>query len=282
MQSYSDDQPDWDLIIQSNQHVRLLNLAELKKYRELLFFFVWRNLKIRYKQTLLGAAWALIQPLMTMVVFSIFFGRLGQIPSDGVPYPVFSLAALVPWTYFSNALTNASNSLVAHERMISKIYFPRILLPLSEVISGLVDFAIAFVLLIIVMLSFGITPSLQTLYLPLLILFAVVTAFGAGVWLAAINVKYRDVKFALGFLVQFWLFISPVAYSSSLIPDRWRLIYSLNPMVGVIDGFRFALFGDGTAQNWQSFLLSAAFATLLLVSGLYYFRRQEETFSDVI
>lgn len=282
MMQNTDNMPDWDLIIKPQTDRRLLNFAEIKLYRELLFFFIWRNLKIRYKQTALGAVWAILQPVLTMVVFSVVFGQLGKIPSDGVPYPIFSLAALVPWTYFSNALSSASNSLVAHEKMISKIYFPRILLPMADVFSSLVDFAIAFCILIAMMFFFGITPTIYTLILPVLIVLAVTTALGAGLWLAAINVKYRDVKFALGFLIQFWLFISPVAYSSALIPDRWKLLYALNPMVGVIDGFRWALLGEGSAPNLGAFALSILVSAVLLVSGLLYFNSQEKTFSDII
>ncbi|MBN1954935.1 MAG: ABC transporter permease [Anaerolineae bacterium] len=258
-----------------------LRLGELWEYRDLLYFFTWRDVKVRYKQTVLGAAWAIIQPFFTMVVFSIFFGQLAGISSDGVPYPVFAYAALVPWTYFANALTQAGNSLVQHERIITKVYFPRLLLPISSVIGGLIDFAIAFVVLLGMMLVYGILPTAAVWTLPLFFLLAVLTALGVGLWLAALNVEYRDVRYAIPFLIQFWMFATPIAYPSSLVPERWRALYGLNPMAGVIEGFRWALLGQ-TDPPGPLLAVSAAMVVVLLLSGLFYFRRMEKTFADVV
>lgn len=271
----------WDVVVRPPDGWVALNLRELWAYRELLYFLIWRNLKIRYKQTVLGALWAVLQPFMTMVVFSIFFGELARIPSGDVPYPIFAYTALVIWTYFSTALTQASNSLVEHERMITKVYFPRLLLPLSSTLSGLVDFAIAFAILVGMMLWFGIVPTAAIVATPLFVLLAVMTSFGVGLWLAALNVQYRDVRYVLGFLVQFWLFATPVAYSSDLVPDRFQAIYGLNPMAGVVEGFRWAMLGE-SAPSWGLMAVSAAMVCLLLAGGLYYFRRLEESFADVV
>ena len=258
-----------------------LDLRELWEYRELLYFFVWRDVKVRYKQTVIGAAWAVIQPFCTMVVFSIFFGRLAGIPSDGVPYPVFSYAALVPWMYFANALTGATNAVVGHGNMITKVYFPRVILPAAPVAAGLVDFGIAMTVLLGMMLFYGIVPTAATLTLPLFLLFAVATAFAVGLWLAALNALYRDVRYAVPFLVQFWMFATPVAYPSSIIPEQWRPLYGLNPMAGVIEGFRWALFGTGEAPG-PIVAVSATVVVLLLTGGLAYFRRTERIFADVV
>lgn len=258
-----------------------LNIHEVWEYRELLYFFVWRDLKVRYKQTALGAAWAIIQPFMTMVVFSIFFGQLVGVSSGSVPYPIFSYSALIPWTYFANALNHASNSLVAHERMITKVYFPRLLLPISAVLAGLVDLGIAAMTLFGMMLYYRITPGAALWTLPLFTLFAVATATGVGLWLAVWNVRYRDVRYAVTFLINFWLFATPVAYSSELVPPQWRALYGLNPMVGVVDGFRWALLGQGTGPG-PLLLISVLTTTGVLIGGLYYFRRQEQTFADEI
>lgn len=258
-----------------------LGLDELWQRRELLCFLIWRDLKVRYKQTALGAAWAIIQPLFTMVVFSIFFGYLGHIPSDGVPYPVFAYTALVPWTYFANALAHASNSLVEHERTITKIYFPRLMLPLASVVAGLVDFAIAFVVLMGMMVFYGIVPTVAIVWVPLLILLATMTAFAVSLWLAAANVRYRDVRYALPFLIQFWMFATPVVYPSSLLPDNWRTVYALNPMVGVIEGFRWALLGGVDAPSLV-LAASCAAVTGVLLTGMYWFRRVEQTFADIV
>ena len=258
-----------------------LRLGELWEYRELLYFLTWRDIKVRYKQTALGAAWAIIQPFFTMVVFSVFFGRLAKLPSEGVPYPVFTYCALVPWTYFATALTQSSNSLVDHARLITKVYFPRLLVPAAAVIAGLVDLAIAFVVLVGMLLWYGVTPGPAVLLLPLLALLATLTALAVGLWLSALNVQYRDVKYTIPFLVQFWLFVTPVAYSSTLVPERWRPLYALNPMTGVVEGFRWALLGHRAAPG-PMLLVSTASVLLLLVGGLFYFRRMEQRFADVV
>jgi lipopolysaccharide transport system permease protein len=257
------------------------NLAELVEYRELLYFLVWRELKVRYKQTVIGAGWAIIQPVATMLVFSLFFGRLARIPSGGLPYPLFFYAALLPWTYFAGALAGATGSVVENQRVITKVYFPRVLLPLAAVFSGLVDFAIAFVLLIGMAFYYRVTPGPWLAFIPILLLLAMLTALGAGLWLAALNAIYRDVRYVVPFLIQFWMFASPVAYPSGLVPARWRALYGLNPMAGVIDGFRWAI----TGQNPPSVSLLAASAVavvVMLVAGLWYFRRMESTVADVV
>jgi len=258
-----------------------LDLGELWQYHELLFFLIWRDIKVRYKQTALGASWAVLQPVFSMVVFSLFFGRLAKVPSDGIPYPVFSYCALLPWQLFAYALAESSNSVVANERLISKIYFPRLVIPIAGVLAGLVDFAIAFVVLIFLMLYYGIIPTWTIATLPLFVLLAILTALAAGLWLAALNVQYRDVRYTVGFLTQIWLFLSPVAYPSSLVPARYRLIYGLNPMAGVVEGFRWALIGKTPAPS-ALLAVSVGVVLLLLVGGLFYFRRMENSFADVI
>jgi lipopolysaccharide transport system permease protein len=258
-----------------------LKLGELWQYRELLYFLIWRDIKVRYKQTALGAAWAIIQPVMTMVVFSLFFGKLGKIPSDGVPYPIFSFAALVPWTFFANGLTQSSNSLVGSSNLITKVYFPRLAIPMGTVLSGLLDFILAFMVLLAMMLYYGITPTLNTLWLPLFLLLAVVTSLGVGLWLSALNVEYRDVRYVVPFLTQFWMLATPIAYPSSLLHEPWRTIYGLNPMVGVVEGFRWALLGTRMAPG-PIIVASSLAAVVILVSGAFYFRRMEKTFADVV
>lgn len=258
-----------------------LHLREFWEYRELLYFLVWRNIKVRYKQTVLGAAWAVIQPLCTMIVFSIFFGALAGISSDGVPYPIFAYSALVPWTYFSNAVAQSSSSLEMDERLLTKIYFPRLFVPLASVLSGLVDFAIAFLVLLSMMLFYGVVPTPAILATPLFLGLAIASATAVGLWLSALNVQYRDVRYVIPFLVQFWLFATPIAYPSSIVPERWRAIYGLNPMVGVVDGFRWALLGQ-TTRPGPALLVSGTTVVLLLIGGLYYFRRAERTFADVV
>ena len=258
-----------------------LRLRELWEYRELLYFLTWRDIKVRYKQTVLGAAWAIIQPFFTMVVFSIFFGALAGIPSEGIPYPIFAYSALVPWMYFANALTQSSNSLVEYEGVITKVYFPRLLVPMAAVLAGLMDFAIAFIVLIGMMLFYGIVPTAAIWTVPLFILLATATAGGVGLWLSVLNVQYRDVRYAISFLIQFWLFATPIAYPSSLVPEPWRMIYGLNPMVGVVEGFRWALLGTGQAPGLL-IAVSVLMVAALLISGLYYFRRMEDTFADVV
>jgi lipopolysaccharide transport system permease protein len=258
-----------------------LGLRELWEYRELLFFLSWRDIRVRYKQTALGIAWAVIQPVLAMLVFTVFFGRLAKIPSDGIPYPLFSYCALLPWQLFAYALTESSNSLVANERLITRVYFPRLAVPISTVIAGLVDFGIAFCVLLAMMFAYGVHPTWAVVTLPAFLLLAIISALGVGLWLSALNVQYRDVRYALVFIVQIWLFLSPVAYSSSLVPERWRPLYGLNPMAGVIEGFRWALLGKVEAPGpllWVSILVAA----LILVGGLFYFRRMEKSFADVI
>ena len=258
-----------------------LNLSELWQYRELLVFLIWRDIKVRYKQTVLGAAWAVLQPVFSMVVFSLFFGRLAKVPSDGIPYPVFAYCALLPWQLFAYALNESSNSVVANERLITRVYFPRLVIPIAGVLAGLVDFAIAFVVLIFLMLGYGIIPTATVATLPLFVLLAILTALAVGLWLSALNVQYRDVRYTIGFLTQIWLFLSPVAYPSSLVPARWRPLYGLNPMAGVVEGFRWALIGKTPAPG-AMLGVSVIVVLLLLVGGLYYFRRMEKTFADVI
>jgi lipopolysaccharide transport system permease protein len=258
-----------------------LNLRELWKYRELLYFLTWRDVKVRYKQTLLGAAWAIIQPFFTMVVFSLFFGKLAKIPSDGVPYPIFSYAALVPWTFFANALSQSSNSLVGSASLITKVYFPRLVVPLSSVLSGMVDFALAFIVLLGMMLRYSMVPTINVLALPPLLLLALVTSLAVGLWLSALNVEFRDVRYVVPFLVQVWLFATPIAYPSSLLQEPWRTLYGINPMVGVVEGFRWALLGTDTAPG-PIIAVSALMALTLLVGGAFYFRRMEKTFADVV
>ena len=254
---------------------------ELWDYRELFFFLTWRVIKVRYKQTALGAAWAVLQPFLTMVVFSLFFGSLAGIPSGDAPYPVFAFAALVPWTFFANGITFAGNSLVEQERIVTKVYFPRLIVPAAAVLACLVDFAIAFVVLLGMMLVYGTAPSLAVLALPLFVILAALTALAVALWLSALNVLYRDVRYVIPFLVQLWLFISPVAYPSTLVPEPWDAVYGLNPMVGVIEGFRWALLGESDPPGLMlgvSVLMIAA----LLVGGLLYFRRMERSFADVV
>src|SRR5438874_8157770 len=255
-----------------------LRLREVWAYRELLYFFVWRDVKIRYKQTAIGVLWVDLQPVLTLLVFTLFFGRLAKLPSQGLPYPVFYFAALVPWTYFSYALQSTTNVVVDNQRLITKVYFPRLILPISAALSGLVDFAIGFVVLAIFTVGYGIRPTLAVLWLHALLALAFFTALGVGLWLSALNALYRDVRYVIPFLIQFWMFASPVAYPSSLVPVRWRWLYGLNPMAGVIDGFRWAITGRGQAP---SLLLASAFAVALVVlGGLVFFNRMETSVAD--
>jgi len=258
-----------------------LDLREFAGAHELLYFLVLRSLKLRYKQTALGAAWALLQPLLTMAVFTVVFGRLARLGSDGLPYPLFALAALVPWTYFANALTQAGNSLVDQQQLLTKVYFPRLLLPLAAVISGLVDLAISFALLLAVLAWYDLAPSLRLLAAPGFVLLAAASALAPGVWLAALNVRYRDVRYVIPFLVQIWLFATPVAYSSGLVPARWRPLYELNPIASVVDGFRWMV-APGAPWPGRGLAISAAAVAVLLTTGLYFFRRVERSFADVV
>ena len=258
-----------------------LRLPALWRARELLFFLIWRDVKVRYKQTLLGATWAILQPLLTMVVFSIFFGKLARMPSDGVPYPLFAYVALVPWTFFANGLTLSSNSLVANQTLLRKVYFPRLVIPVSAVAAGLIDFGIAFVVLLGLAARYGVPPTANLVWLPAFVLLALVTALGVGLWFAALNVLYRDIQYVVPFLVQVWLYATPIVYPTSLVPERWRTLYAINPMVGVVEGFRWALLGTSTAPG-PMILVSAMAALATLLGGLFFFRRMEKSFSDVV
>jgi lipopolysaccharide transport system permease protein len=257
-----------------------LELKELWAYRELLYFLIWRDIKVRYKQTVLGGAWAIIQPFFTMVVFSLFFGKLGKIPSDNIPYPLFSYAGLLPWSYFAQAVNESSNSLVGSAHLIRKVYFPRLVIPMSGVLAGLLDFAIAFSVLLVMMVYYGFSPGKGLVLLPAFLLLAIITAQGVGLWFSALNVEFRDVRFVIPFFIQFWLFATPVAYPSSMLHEPWRTIYGLNPMVGVVEGFRWSLLN--TRPPGPMILLSAIMAILLLVSGAYYFRKMERQFADIV
>ena len=268
--------------IQATQGWASLNLKELWEFRELLYFFVWRDIKVRYKQTVMGASWAILQPLFAMVVFSIVFGKLAKMPSDGIPYPIFSYCALVPWMFFSNGIGSASGSLVGGGNLLKKVYFPRMALPISAVLGGFVDFVLAFFVLFLMMIYFDITPTANVIWIPFLLVLIIMTSLGVSLWLAAMNVQFRDVKYVVGFVIQAWMFATPVVYPASLIESQWlQMLYALNPMVGVIEGFRWAMLGTDTAPGGMiviSFIVSA----LLLVGGAFYFRRMERTFADVV
>ncbi len=268
--------------IRSNRGWADLSLKELWAYREVVVFLAWRDIQVRYKQTILGATWAILQPFITMVIFSIVFGRVAKMPSDGVPYPLFAFAALVPWTFFSSAVNNASNSLVGGAGIMTRIYFPRLAMPLSAVLGNFVDFILAFVVLLGLMVYFGVAPTANVVWLPLLLLLVIATALGVSFVLAAMNVQFRDVKYAVPFLLQSWMFATPVVYPASLIEDPlWHALYALNPMVGVIEGFRWALLGTDTAPG-MSVVVSSVVAMCLLVGGAFYFKRMERTFADVV
>jgi lipopolysaccharide transport system permease protein len=258
-----------------------INLHELWEYRELLYFLTWRDVKVRYKQTALGVAWAIIQPFFTMVVFSLFFGRLAKIPSDGLPYPIFSYAALLPWTFFAHGLNHSSNSLVGSANLIKKVYFPRLVIPLSAAFSGVVDFVLASLVLLGMMLYYDMVPTINVLWLPLFLLLALTTSLGVGLWLSAMNVQFRDVRHTLPFLTQLWMFSTPIAYPSSLLSEPWRTLYGVNPMAGVVEGFRWALLGTNTAPG-PIIIVSSFVALTVLVGGAFYFRRMEKTFADVV
>ncbi len=258
-----------------------LQLGKVWEYRELLYFLTWRDIKVRYKQTVLGVAWAIIQPFFTMAVFSLFFGRLANMPSDSIPYPLFSYAALVPWTFFAHGLSQSSDSLVASANLIKKVYFPRLIIPIAAIFASAVDFMLAFIVLLVMMILYGIMPTVSVLWLPCFLLLALTTSLGVGLWLAAMNVQFRDVRYTVPFLTQFWLFATPIAYPSSLLSEPWRTLYGLNPMVGVVEGFRWALLGVATAPG-PIIVVSSLASLALLVSGLFYFRRMEKTFADVV
>jgi lipopolysaccharide transport system permease protein len=259
---------------------RALELRDLWNYRELLYFLAQRDVKVRYKQTVLGASWVVIQPFITMVVFSVFFGHLAKIPSNGVPYPVFSFAALVPWTFFSTSITMSANSLVMTPDLVTKIFFPRIIMPVASVVAGLIDVGVAFLFLLGIMLFYGVLPGTEVLLIPALFLLLIVTTLGVGIWLSALNVEYRDVRYAMTFLVQLWLYVTPVVFPSSLVPEPWRTVLGINPMAGVVEGFRWALLGIEVSPGLIG--VSVLSATVILFSGLFYFRRVEDRFADVI
>jgi len=269
------------IVIEPSRGLADFNLKEIWDYRDLMFFLAWRDINIRYKQTILGAAWAVVQPVMTMILFTIFFGRMAGVPSEGVPYPLFAFAALLPWQYFATTLGNAANSLVNNSNLLSKVYFPRLLIPLTSLFPPAVDFMIAFVVLIGLMFYYRQAPSVQVIWLPAFLILAMVTTLGAGLWFAAMNVKYRDVRHIVSVLVQFGMFVSPVAYPSRIVPMPWLNLYALNPMVGVIEGFRWALLGTGAAPL-RLIAISSVAAVALFISGFYYFRYTEKTFADVI
>jgi lipopolysaccharide transport system permease protein len=269
--------------IQASKGWVSLKLGDLWEYRELLFFLIWRDIKVRYKQTALGAAWAVLQPVLTMIVFSLFFGKLAKVPSDNIPYPIFSFAALVPWAFFAYGLSQSSNSLVGSQNLIKKVYFPRLVIPISSVLSGVVDFLIAFGILLLMMPIFGVWPTINIIWLPVFVLLALVTSLGVGLWLSALNVEYRDIRYVVPFLTQFWMFATPIAYSSSLL-DNYpiaKMLYGLNPLVGVVEGFRWALLGTNTRPGLMV-LVSGFSAVLVLISGAFYFRRMEKNFADLV
>jgi len=274
------ESPPYVLIRPSRGWVSL-QLRDVWEYRELLYFLIWRDIKVRYKQTVLGASWAILQPFLTMVVFAVFFGHLAKVPSDDIPYPIFAYCALLPWQLFAHALIQSSNSLVMNERLITKVYFPRLIMPISAVLAGLVDFGIAFVVLLGMMVYYGIVPTAAALTLPFFLVFAIATALAVGLWLSALNVQYRDVRHTIPFLTQFWLFATPIAYPSSLVPEQWRALYGLNPMAGVVEGFRWALLGK-TGSVGPLVIVSAVAVSILLIGGLIYFRRMEKTFADIV
>lgn len=258
-----------------------LGLKELWAYRELIYFLIWRDVKVRYKQSVLGASWAILQPFFAMVVFSIFFGKLAKMPSDGIPYPIFSYAALVPWAFFANGLNQASNSLVGGANLIKKVYFPRLAMPIASVLGGFVDFVLAFIMLIVMMFYFGVSPTINVLWLPFFLVLAFIASLGTSLWLSAMYVQFRDIRHVVPFLTQIWMFATPIVYPSSLLSEPWRSLYGINPMAGVIEGFRWALLGTGNHPG-PILIVSSLVAIILMVSGAFYFRRLEKTFADVV
>ena len=272
---------EFDLIIEPGRSVKNY-WQDLWKYRELFLFLSWRDILVRYKQTVIGIAWSVIRPLLTMIVFTVIFGNLAKLPSNGVPYPILVYAAMLPWQFFANSLTESSNSLISNANMLTKIYFPRLIMPASSVIVGFIDFLISFVILLILMIYFRFVPSINLLFLPFFILLAFIVAFGAGLFFSSINVKYRDFRYVVPFVVQFGLYISPVGFGSSVVPAKWKLLYSLNPMVGVIDGFRWAILGGNYSIYFPGFFLSIFVSLVILLFGIFYFRRMEREFADVV
>lgn len=273
--------PEQPLIrIRASEKSVALNLPDLWAYRELLYFLTWRDVKVRYKQTVLGAAWAIIQPLFAMLIFTLFFGRLAGVPSDGIPYPLFAYAGLLPWMFFSSAVTNSGNSLVGSSNLITKVYFPRMVIPGAAVSASLVDFGIAFVILIFLMAYYGVAVTAGLLMLPALVALTMLLALGVGMWMSALNVKYRDVRHALPFLIQLWMFATPIVYPSSIVPERWRWALAFNPLAGIIEGYRASLFG--LEIDWQMLGISTAVTLAVLVASAYMFRRMEKSFADVV
>jgi lipopolysaccharide transport system permease protein len=270
-----------ELIIEAG-HTEAQYWRDLYHYRELFYFLSWRDILVRYKQTVIGVAWAVIRPFLTMVVFTIVFGKLAKLPSEGAPYPILVFSAVLPWQFFANALSETSNSLIGNANLISKIYFPRLIIPASSVITSFVDFLISGIILVALLIWYQFVPGWRVVTLPFFVVIAFAASIGCGLWLAALNVKYRDFRYIIPFIVQFGLFISPVGFSSGIIPGKWRLLYSLNPMVGVIDGFRWAIIGGETLIYWPGFVLSFSLVMLFLVTGIRYFRKTEKTFADVI
>ena len=276
----SDARREW-VTIEPPRAALHIGLGELWRHRELLYFLTWRDIKVRYKQTALGVAWAVLQPLATMAVFSLFFGRLARMPSEGVPYPLFAFAALVPWTFFANGLMQGANSVVLNQNLVTKIYFPRLAIPIATVLAGAVDLVLSFLLLVALTIYYGVPLSPRMLWIVPFSFLALTTALGVAFWLAALNVQYRDVRYTVPFLVQFWLFATPIAYPSTLLSEPWRTVYGINPMAGVVEGFRWALLGTGAGPGGMV-AVSAVAALLLLLSGAVYFRRMERTFADVV
>lgn len=276
-----DKNQEFDLVIEAGK-AKFHYWKDIWRFRELFYILAWRDIAVRYKQTVIGVLWCIIRPVSAMVVFSVVFGKLGKFPSGGVPYPILVFAAMLPWQFFSSSLSESGNSLIDNAQLIGKVYFPRIIIPASAVMVSLIDFLISFCVLLLMMAGYAFVPSWRIVALPLFLLMAFVASFGAGVWLAALNVKYRDFRYIIPFIVQFGLYISPVGFSSSVVPAQWRLPYSLNPMVGVIDGFRWAILGGEQAFYWPGFLLSLVLVTLMLTTGIIYFRNTERTFADVI
>jgi lipopolysaccharide transport system permease protein len=268
-------------VIEASVGWQFPELGELWRYRELLYFMVWRDIKARFKQTALGVTWIILQPVLTMIVFSLFLGRLAGVPSEGAPYPIYTFAALLPWQLFAHALSQSGTSLVNNRELLTKVYFPRLVIPLAGVLVGLVDFLLAFTVLVAMMIYYGVVPTAAVVTLPLLVLLACATAFSLGLWLAVLNVRYRDVRYTIPFLLQFWLIATPIAYPASLVPERWRMLYALNPMVGVVDGFRWALIGTPDTLHPSAFI-SIGVVGVLLIGGLLYFRRMERTFADEV
>jgi len=271
----------WDLVIEAGKTERHY-WRDLWRFRELFLFLSWRDILVRYKQTVFGIAWSVIRPVLTMIVFTVIFGRLAKFPSEGVPYPVMVFAAMLPWQFFSNSFSEASNSLITNANLLTKIYFPRLMVPWTSIVVSLVDFMISFVILLAIMFWFGYWPTWKMLTLPLFLIFSIIPAFGAGIFIAALNVKYRDFRYVVPFIVQFGLYISPVGFSSNVVPVQWRLLYYMNPMVGIIDGFRWAILGRETIINFQSLIISLIISLFLLVIGIWYFRRTEKTMADLI